>query len=112
MTATVNFSRIRGDTYPIEVTVTDTDGSPLNVTGATFLLTVDPEESPANATANEFQSTGTIVSAANGTVEFPITTTNADLVGTYYYDVQMILSTVKYTIMRGSITFTQDITKD
>jgi len=112
MATTVEFTRKRGDTYPIELTVVDTEGTPLNVTGATFLLTVDPSESPTDATTNLFQSTGTITSALNGQVEFPITAGNADQTGTYYFDIQMTDSdSIITTLVTGTITWEQDITK-
>lgn len=100
-----NITRTRGDTYPIELTL----GA--DVTGGAFLLTVDPSPRPANADNNLFQVPGTITDAGGGVVEFDVSTENADSLGRYFYDVQMTLSGVVYTVAAGSITFVQDITK-
>lgn len=100
-----NITRTRGDTYPIELTL----GA--DVTGGAFLLTVDPSPRPANADNNLFQLTGTITDAAGGVVQFDVSPTDADSLGRYYYDVQMTLAGVVYTVASGSITFVQDITK-
>jgi len=115
MTTTVkNFLRKRGDSYPIDVYVVDDGGLPVDITDATFLLTVDPGEAPTTDAGNEFQSTGAITGVAtNGLVRFAITAAQADLLGVFFYDVQMTASGGEITtILEGSITFDQDITKD
>lgn len=107
-----DFTYTRGDSIPINITVTSSGGGPVDITGATFLLTVDPSQTPTDAANNEFQSTGTIVEPLAGTVTFPISTTNSDLLGEKYYDIQMTDSGgIKSTIGKGKITFVQDITK-
>ena len=51
--------------------------------------------------------------ATNGLVRFAITAAQADLLGVFFYDVQMTASGGEITtILEGSITFDQDITKD
>lgn len=104
--------RKRGDTYPIEITVL-ADGVALDVTDATFLLTVDPSKSPVDNTSNLFQLVGVITDPVAGKVLFTPSDPQADHVGKFYYDIQMIdSSTAKRTIAEGKYTLTQDITKN
>ena len=109
----VDIDRVRGDTYPFIFTVNDSAGSPIDITGYSFLLTVDPEESPTDATNNLFQLTGSIVSGPAGTVEFSLTALQADQEPAgYYYDLQMTdTATDIRTIAKGAWNVVQDITK-
>ena len=106
-------TRRRGDTYAETVTVTDSAGAVVNITGYTFKLTVDPEKAPATAANNLFQITGTILSGPAGTVEFAPSALQADRTpGTYYYDVQMVDGAGRIrTIALDKWVVTQDITK-
>lgn len=108
-----DFTRKRGDTYADEIIVTSTTtGLPINITGYTFKMTVDPSKAPIDATANLYQLTGTILDAAAGRVEFAPTAMQADHVGVFYHDVQMIDVAGRIrTIDSGKYTYTQDITK-
>lgn len=108
MTTTVNFERRRGDGYPIELTL------PADVTGGTFLLTADPSPAPVDATNNIFQLTGNITSASSSesTIKFDLDEEHWDIApGRYYYDIQMTLAGIPYTVAVGTITIKQDITK-
>lgn len=109
-----DITRKRGDTYADEFTIKSAaTGLPLNITGYTFTLTVDPSKEPADATSNLYALTGTILDAANGRVEFAPTALQADQpIGTYYYDVQMVDGAGrKRTIVAGKYVYKQDITK-
>jgi len=106
-------TRRRGDTYADLITVTDSTGAPINITGYTFQLTVDPEKAPATAANNLFSITGTILDAIAGTVEFAPSALQADQTpGTYFYDIQMVdgLGRIR-TIALDKWVVTQDITK-
>jgi hypothetical protein len=106
-----DITRKRGDTYPIEVAIT-ADGTPLNITGASFVLTVDPRSAPVDDTQNLFALTADIVNAATGLIEFPVTLMQSDNLGKYYYDIQMLdAGGIIRTIAAGRFTFVQDITK-
>lgn len=108
-----DITRVRGDTAKIRRRITvEATGLPVDITGCSFLLTVDPEKKPLTSTNNLFQLTGTIVDALDGVVAFPITATQADEIGKYYYDIQMTNPDAELlTIDSGKFTFTQDITK-
>jgi len=106
-------TRRRGDTYADLITVTDSTGAPIDITGYSFKMTLDPEKSPATAANNLYQITGTILDGPAGRVEFAPSPTQADQVpGTYYYDVQMIDGVGRIrTIALDKYIYTQDITK-
>ncbi len=106
-------TRRRGDTYAETITVTDMAGAPIDITGYTFKLTVDPAKDPASAANNLFSITGTILSPAAGTVEFAPSPPQADQApGTYYYDIQMVDGAGRIrTIALDKWTVQQDISK-
>ncbi len=108
-----DITRKRGDTYADEfVFKSKSTRVPINVTGYTFLLTVDPEKAPADNTNNLYQLTGTILDAAAGRVEFAPSALQADHVGNYFYDVQMVDGAGrKRTVTGGKYKYQQDITK-
>ena len=89
--ARVNISRVWGDTYTLEIVI-ESEGDPVNVTGATFALVVDTVEDPTPPSATEeFTLTGVILEAANGRVGFTPSEVQAEQLarGTYYYDLKM-----------------------
>lgn len=107
-----DIERKRGDTYPIEILVVDDAGAVVNITGATFLFTVDPEKDPATSTNNKFQLSGVITNAAGGAVEFRPSAANVNLLGTFYHDIQMTDSGgFISTLNKGKFKLVQDITK-
>ena len=89
MTATLNLTRTRGDTYPIKLTINNPDGTPMDLTGKQCLMTVNSEEDPPDASTQLFQIAGTVTDAAAGKVEFTLSSEQADNVGTFYYDVEV-----------------------
>ena len=103
----------RGDSPVIPIRVTNkATGAAVDVTGGAFVLTVDPSEEPADASANVFALTGTVVNGPNGDVTFQPTTTQTDVTPSeLYYDVQMTLGGSKRTILKGKFTVSQDIGK-
>lgn len=105
--------RKRGDTYANERTVTSAKtGLPINITGYSFILTVDSMKNPSDELTKQFIINGTILDGPNGSVEFAPLLADVDKVGEYYYDIQMIDGAGrKRTIDEGSYIFTQDITK-
>ncbi|HEU4895120.1 MAG TPA: hypothetical protein VFT85_04725 [Acidimicrobiia bacterium] len=103
----------RGDTVPWTFTVLNSAGNPVDITGYTFLLTVDPSDEPGDALNNLFQLSGTLTDPTNGVVQFAMSAVQADQVpGIYYWDLQMT-DTAGFirTIAKGEFEFTQDITK-
>jgi hypothetical protein len=114
MPATVNITRYRGDTYRIRFTFTDLDtGDPIDLTGSSLLLTVNPVVRPDDTSEQLFQLTGSIQApATDGVCDFTPNATQADNVGEFYYDVEMtaVDSSVR-TLVAGEFNMLQDITK-
>ena len=108
-----DIERRRGDTYADKFQViSEATGLPIDITGATFLLTVDPSKAPINATNNLYVLTGTITDAPNGIVEFAPSAVQADQIGKYYYDAEMTAAGGRIrTFQVGKYTYVQDLTK-
>ena len=113
MTQQVHIERRRGDTYAEPFALVDDNGDAINITGATFVLTIDPSATPANADANVAELVGVITNAAGGLVEFPLSAPDANLTPkTYYYDMQMTDSGGKVrTVCAGMWIVKQDVSK-
>lgn len=109
-----DISRKRGDTYADERVIIDKDtGLPIDITGWTFLLTVDPSNEPTDSANNIMQITGVITDAAGGVVEFAPSALQADSApGAYWFDIEYTDATSrKRTIETGRYVIQQDITK-
>lgn len=107
----LDITRKRGDTMPFRFTIKDSAGADQDVTGFAFYFTVNSDKAPANTDNQQFQLTGTSSSAGN--FRFAPSAANVDLVGTFYYDVQVVDGAgIIYTVYEGKLTFTQDITKE
>lgn len=109
----MKIERKRGDTYADEFIVkSKATGLPINITGYTFLMTLDPEKAPESNANNLYQLIGTILNAAAGRVEFAPSSVQANRLGSYFYDVQMIDGAGrKRTIELDAYIYKQDITK-
>jgi hypothetical protein len=108
--ARYDLTRFRGDTDDLVFKLTS-NGAPVPLAGCSAVLSVSSEENPAVATY-EFQSNA-VVDAQAGTLSFPFTPTQVDLVGEYYFDVQLTDADGKTkTLRKAKITFKQDITKE
>lgn len=103
----IEIVRYRGDTDPIVVKVKKVGGT-VDLTGASFILSVSAVAEPVDATY-VMQLTG-VVDVLTSTVTFTLSEIDADNVGSFYYDVQMISSSTK-TILTGKFKMLQDITK-
>lgn len=110
----LNISRTKGDTYAEEFLVKDSAGAAIDVTGFSFLLSVDPNPDPEDDTTRSFQITGVLVDAANGRISFAPDATQADQLepGTYFYDIQQTdgASAVR-TIAKGQYIILPQITQ-
>ena len=109
----VAITRRRGDTYADEFTVKSASTQlPINITGYSFLMTLDPSKVPVDETTKIYQLTGTVVDAAAGRVEFVPSPSQANVVGNFFYDVQMIDGAGrKRTLVVDKYKYEQDITK-
>jgi len=86
------------------------DKQVFDLTGFSAVLSVSSDENPATADY-EFQSNA-VVNATEGSLAFSFGSGDVDLVGDFYYDIQLTDSTGKIsTIRKGKMVFSQDITK-
>ncbi len=108
----LDITRFRGDTFPIVFNVTS-NKVPVDITGWTFTLTIDPSTNPANADNNVLQLTGALTDPVNGEVTFTMTAMQADIApGSYHYDVQGVDGAgVIRTFGVAKFVIDQDITK-
>lgn len=120
--AGICIARKRGDTAPDKITVLDpeavTPGTPLDVTGFGFKLTINTEQDPDPVgppiIGTELVSIiGSLIDAPNGIVEFPWTPSQADQVpDDYFYDIEQTDVAGKIlTIAKEQYKFQQDVTK-
>lgn len=109
----INICRVRGDTVPMVLTIQDENGVAVDITGASFLLTVNEEEEPTDDTLQLFQLVGVVTDGPAGQVTFSIGAVDADQTpNTYYFDLQMTASGGEVqTLAKGQFRFEQDITK-
>lgn len=104
-------TRFRGDTNAIEVTVEDSSGDAVDITGYSFTLSVSASSEPDGLTPL-FSVSGSIASAVAGTVTFTPSAANTDHVGSYWYDIQMTdAGGLITTILEGPFILKQDVTQ-
>ena len=110
----LNICRTRQDDFPIRMTLTDSAGVAIDVTGFSFKFTVNTLENPPTPTTTEvFQSVGTIITALSGIIEFPLSVSDADQTpATYFFDAQLTDAAGKLkTFAKGKYVISQDVTK-
>ena len=102
----------RGDTTAWTFTI-KSDGTAIDITGFSYLLTVDPSDEPTGSGSNLFQLTGTLTFPLVGIVSFQMTALQADQTPSeYFYDLQQVDGSGNIrTIAKGTFEFKQDITK-
>ncbi len=106
-----DITRHRGDTRRIQRTV-KIDGVATNITGWTFMLTINREEDPDDTSEEVAQIAGVIVVAGDGTVKFTPNLADVDWVGVYFYDIEAVDADGGVsTLDKGRWTHPQDITK-
>ena len=105
----------RGDSYPIEITIKDGDEVAIDITGYSFLMTVDSKKDPPAGDATKiFEVVGVLdADPTTGKVSFTPSASDTDISkATYYYDIQMTdASSNIRTIVKNKFKIVQDITK-
>jgi len=105
----------RGDSYPLELTIKDkATGMVIDITGYSFLLTVDTLQSPPDDTTKVFDVVGVLNGdPTTGKVSFTPTVTDTNKTpGSYFYDVEMTdASSNIRTIAKSKWKMLQDISK-
>lgn len=99
----------RGDTAPFGFAIVDSAGSPVDLTGKTYLFTVNTLEDPPDNTTQVIQVTGSV---SSNVVSINFSAAEANQLGELYYDLQETDSSgAIFTLAKGKIEFKQDITK-
>ena len=111
-----DFSMHSGDDRVLEITIRENDHGTLDITGAAITwalsrIVTDKVEPKGAAIVTKTVGSGiTITNAHNGHVEVAITETDTDdLAGTYYHEMQLVLSGDTSTVMYGTVTIKKDL---
>ena len=101
----------RGDSGRLDVTVTQSDGTAYNLTGATLFLTVKNALTDADSAAVIRKEVTAHDDATAGESHFDLLTTDNATAGTRYYDVQLKDSANKiFTLFGGLWKVLADLT--
>lgn len=105
--------RTRGDTKPFTFVLQDSSGTVIDITGRTYLLSVDTREEPDDVSTQLFQLTGVVAVGTDGRVTFTLSVPQSDQTPSeYFYDVQETdTGGFTKTIVKSTYTVAQDITK-
>jgi len=103
---------VRGDTKTQRITVKDSAGSAIDVTGYSAKLSVNTQDEPTDETNQLFEITGVLTTPASGIIDFPLSAANAKQVpDEYYYDIQIVTDAgVVCTVAAGRWVVGSDIT--
>jgi hypothetical protein len=103
----------RGNDINLNITVTDSNGSPVDITGYTLWFTVKSDENDSDDEATIQKTVTSHTDPTNGLTTFELTNTDTDIPhGTYLYDMQMKDTSNKITTLtKGYFNVTQDITQ-
>lgn len=108
-------TRFRGDTDPFRFKIWENKeaGTPADLSGDSFILTVDTLKNPPDDSTKLFSLTGVMPNPTNGEIFFYPSELNVDLTpGTYYYDIQRTdVGNYIKTLVLDKLVITQDITK-
>ena len=81
--------RIKGDTYSLDVTITNTSDEPIDLTGCTVFFTVKRNLQDTDAQAIINKTVTSFTSPTTGDVSFTLLAADVDYVGEFYYDVKI-----------------------
>jgi hypothetical protein len=103
--------RVRGDNYDLSFQIVDINDEPIDLTGAVVLFTVKDviqrEDSQAKISVDVYS----FVDAVNGMVNIPLTSEETNLVGTFKYDLKVIISSEISSVIVDDIIFIDNVTK-
>ena len=101
------------DSEPFSFTIQDGDGVAIDVTGFTFLLTVDPSNEPPDDTTKIFQLAGALTDPTNGIITFSPSAIDLDQdPSDYFYDVYRTnVGGDGRTIIKGKFTIDPQVTQ-
>ena len=105
-----NITIMRGDTEVFNITLTDSAGAAINLTGSTFLSQIRYERDSSTVAASFSCS---ITNAAAGQVALTLSSASSAglTAGTAFWDLQRTLSGVVTTLVAGKCTILADVTR-
>lgn len=105
-------TRRRGDTYADVFKVQNKLTKQIvDLAGCMAVMTLDPNKAPVDASTNVYSLIGA-VDVNQGTLAFAPSPEEADRLGSFYYDVQLVFANGrKRTVEVGRYRYVQDITK-
>ena len=104
----------RGDDWTLKFTITNSAGTPVNITGYTFWLTLKANADAADPGDAQVTATSGSPDAANGIVyvTVPKAQTNVLTPGTYNYDLQQKDTNNNVeTLLIGKVKVAKDLTR-
>lgn len=108
-----NFTIVAGDSLDVTLTIKGSNGMPVDITGATGVMTIAQQKQP---TAEQIicQLPMTVVEPLVGLVKFSLEPENtADKNGVFPFDVQIVTSTgKKHTPFIGWVKIEADVTNN
>ncbi len=110
----MQINRYRGDTDSDSFMIANSrTGEVVDLTGCSFKLTVNTQRNPTDSSQVVYQLTGFVSDPLTGIVEFQPNSTQADNVGLFYYDVQMVDGNgIVRTLVKDVYVYEEDITKN
>jgi len=107
-----NITIYRNDTDTIKLILKDENRNPINLTGWKIYFTVKKYKTDTDDVALLKKDITDFPNPYSGEVEIRLTTSETNLLGTHYYDVQAKNDRNEIiTLVSGNIIFTEDITK-
>lgn len=109
MAAISNLYIDAGSTFSAIITVSGSDGNPLNLTAYTVAAQI--RKSYGSTTAYNFNAT--IFDAPSGKVRLELAASASSLIkpGRYLYDIEVTYGTTKLRVVEGLVIITPEITK-
>jgi len=103
--------RIKGDTYPIDIQILDSDDVAINLTGSTVFFTVKRNIEDTDAQALISKSVTSHSSPTTGETSIPILASEADIDGNFFYDIKIKSATSVITsVYKDEIIFSSHVT--
>ena len=103
--------RIKGDTYPINIQILDADNVAIDLTGATVFFTVKRNIEDTDTQALISVDVTSHTSPTTGETSIPISASQSDIDGNFFYDVKIKSATSVITsVYKDEIIFSTHVT--
>lgn len=81
--------RIKGDNYPLDIQILDSDEVAIDLTGSTVFFTVKRNIEDTDAQALITVDVTSFASPTTGDVAIPLSSTQTAIVGSFFYDIKI-----------------------